>query len=447
MEPMNGRWLMIVTVLGGSLGGMRFAVAEGDGEEHRSQVTFQHVLDLTLKNSFKIALAQEQVESSFRALRFAKRRRTPRASIQGWFSGDLFETDSWGSDNFGSYLALDWDFYQNGAIMQMIAQSWANLMSALWTGRRTVGEEIYNATSLFYDALKAKRQVEIAGLILDLDRRQLQVVRSAYEQGNMTRLELLDAETKASDSELAQARAQQDFEKTLRSLRHLTQESTITGVEDLPREITWTPDFPVADAIRTSLDHQPNVKIAEANLEMAQLGVKYSKLKRWPSVRFLTGTDYALASLNQPDELGFRVGVLLSYPLYDAGDRRSQIEDAKSALVLAEIQLRQAQYQMEQEVTDDYMDVSNKLELLRIAENRHEKVKTDFTIAQQQFERGDIDELELARIRLLYVQSLQRIESMKLDTLLARAKLLKSVGVGSTERIKDYAGKGVGEKK
>jgi outer membrane protein TolC len=203
----------------------------------------------------------------------------------------------------------------------------------------------------------------------------------------------------------------------------------------------------VADAIRTSLDHQPNVKIAEANLEMAQLGVEYSKLKRWPSVRFLTGTDYALASLNQPDELGFRVGVLLSYPLYDAGDRRSQIEDAKSALVLAEIQLRQAQYQMEQEVTDDYMDVSNKLELLRIAENRHEKVKTDFTIAQQQFERGDIDELELARIRLLYVQSLQRIESMKLDTLLARAKLLKSVGVGSTERIKDYAGKGVGEKK
>jgi outer membrane protein TolC len=240
-------------------------------------------------------------------------------------------------------------------------------------------------------------------------------------------------------------RARQDFETALRSLRHLTQDNTIPGVQDLPREITWTLDFPVENAIVTALDHQPNVRIAQANVELAQLAVKYSKLKRWPSVRFLTGTDYALASLDEPGDLGFRVGVLLSYPLYDAGDRRSQIEDAKSALVQAEIQLRQAQYQMEQEVTDDYMDVSNKLQLLQIAERRHQKVKTDFTIAQQQFERGDIDQLELARIRLLYAQSVQRIESMKLDALLARTKLLKSVGAHSTELIKDYARRGTGD--
>ena len=167
------------------------------------------------------------------------------------------------------------------------------------------------------------------------------------------------------------------------------------------------------------------------------------KLKRWPSVRFLTGTDYALSSLNDPGDYGFRVGVLFSYPLYDAGDRRSQIEDAKSALVRARIQLRQAEHQMEQEVTDSYMDVSNELDLLRSAEKRHRGTRTRFLEAQQQFEQGMIGQQEMAQIELQYLRSLYQWQNNRLDALLERAKFLKSVGVSSTEQIKAYAKKEV----
>jgi outer membrane protein TolC len=405
------------------------------------EVTLQHVLDLTLAKSFKIALADEQFESAARAFRNAKRRRLPRVGIQGWFSGDLFKTDEWDDSNLGGYLTLDWDFYQDGAIMQMIAQSWANLQSAAFTRRQTVLDLIYNAVSLFYDALKAKRQLEIVKQTSTLDDLQLRIARSDFDRGRKTQSELGEAEAKAFESQLSVTRAKQDLDKTMLNLRQLTRDNAIETVADVPRDIAWTLDVSMNDALRTGLQRQPNVLIAKANLKLAVVGEKYSQLKRWPSVRFLTGTDYAFAPMATPDEFGFRVGVILSYPLYDAGDRKSRIEDAKSAVWRARIQVSQAEDQMKQEVTDAYTAVSNQLTLLQIAEKRHEKVKTDFSIAQGQYDQGNLNELEMARLRLQYLQSLQRIESLRLDALLARAKLLKNVGVSSIDEIKAFCEK------
>ena len=441
------RLLTGMMVFLGALGTVNSSLGQSEDAEGGGPVTFQRVLDLTIQNSFKIALADEQVDSAFRSLEVAKRRRYPRLSAQGWFSGDLFEMDEWGGNNIGSYLALDWDFYQNGAILQMIAQSWANLTSALLTRRRTVSEQIYTATSLFYDAVKAKRDVEIAEQSFKLDDMRLAVVRSEFSERRRTRSELGDAEARAFESDLALTRAGQDLRNAMRSLRQLTRDETIVAVEDLPRDIAWTLDFSVEDAVRTGLYYQPNVLIVKANLELARLGVKYAKLKRWPSVRFLTGTDYAFAPLARPEEFGFRAGVILSYPLYDAGDRRFRIEEAKSGVRLGAIRLRQAHDQMEQEVSDSYAAVSNQLDLLRLAEKRHEKVRTDFAIAREQFGEKIIGEPEMTRIELLYLQSLQRIENLRLEALLARAKLLQNVGVSSTDEITAFINKGAEREK
>ena len=438
---MEMRSPMVPMLLAAALVSITFPTAAPEESAKETEITFQRVLQLTLERSYKIALADQEVDSAFRTLRTAQRRRLPRLGVQGWFSGDLFEVDQWGRNNFGSYLTLDWDFYQNGAVMQMIAQSWANLASALLTRQRTITEEIYAATSLFYEALKARRQVEIAEQTLQRDDLQLQLVRSEFAQGEKNRSDLADANARFSESSLALARARQDFEKAIRGLRHLTREETIVTVADLPREIVWSLDFSVEDAVRTSLHYQPNVRIAEANLKLARVGEKYAKLKRWPSVRFLTGTDYAFAPLAQPEEFGFRAGVILSYPLYDAGDRKAQIEDARSAVKRSEIQLRQVQYQTVEEVTDSYAAVSNQLDLLSIAETTHEGTAKEFAIAREDFEKGRLGKLEMARTRLQYLQSVQRVESLRLEALLARAKLLKSVGVSSTDDIKEYSTK------
>lgn len=411
------------------------------------EITLQRVFDLTLKNSFKIALANEQFEAAARALRDAKRRRLPRVSAQGWFSGDLFEVSEWSSDNLAGYLALDWDFYQDGAIMQLVAQSWANLASAGLTRRQTALDLIYNSTSLFFDALKAIRQLGLAQQQVRVDEMQLQIVQSEYDQGRRTRAELSDAETKAFEMRLALTRAEQDLRNSILKLQQLTRDETVRTVSQIPREIAWQLDFPVEDAIGAALANEPSVLIADANLTMAKLGIKYAKLKRWPSVRFLTGSDYAFGPFREPDEFGFRVGVIVSYPLYDAGDRKSRIEDAESAARRAQIQVYQARDQMKQDVTDAYAAVANQLELLRIADKRHEKVKTDFARAQDDFKQEKIGKLDMERIRLQYLQSAQRVESLRLDALLARAKLLKSVGVSSLDDIRGYSQKRAEEKK
>ncbi len=166
-----------------------------------------------------------------------------------------------------------------------------------------------------------------------------------------------------------------------------------------------------------------------------------------PSVRFLTGTDYAFAAGARPDEFGFRVGVIVSYPLYDAGDRKSRIEDSRSAVRRSEIQVWEAQDEMEKTVTDNYAAVSNQLALLELAEKRHDKVETDFAIAQEQYKDRRMNEMEMTRIRLQYLQSLQRIEGLRLDALLARAKLFRSVGVSSAEEIAAHSSKGAEEAK
>jgi outer membrane protein TolC len=436
---------MMVLILAVEISGPAMS-AEG-GAEPEGQIDLQRVLELALNRSYKIALAKDQFESAAKALKSAKRRRLPRLSAQGWFSGDIFEIDRWGSRNLANYLALDWDFYQDGAIMQLIAQSWANLASAALTVRQTALDLIYNSTALFYEALKAACQVEIAEQQVAVEELQLRILRSEYEQGRRTQSELLEAENRGFEMDLSLTRARHALNRAILKLQQLTRDDTITGVARLPREITWALDFPLENAIRAGLECQPNVLIAQANLEMAKQGVKYAKLKRLPSIRFLTGSDFAFAPYANPQDFEFRVGVIVSYPLYDAGEKKSWIENAESARKRSEIQLGEARYQMVQDVTDSYADVSNQLELLRIAERRHEEVQIVFDRAEADFKEGKIGKLEMERIRLQYLQSLQRVDDLRLDALLARAKLLKNVGVSSLDEIRAYSRRGVEEGK
>jgi outer membrane protein TolC len=190
----------------------------------------------------------------------------------------------------------------------------------------------------------------------------------------------------------------------------------------------------VDDCIKTAYINERKYLTAKERENLARLGVKYSRLKRYPSFSFFTTNDYAVDQAFG-DEFGFRVGIIASYPLYDAGETRSIIRGAESHLRSAILDLRKEKEARTLDVTEKYYKLRNQIELLRITREKEKQFAEDWARAEMDFKNGSISQLEHEQFRYAYVLSDNRVKELELDVMLAQSNLLRSMGIGNLDQL------------
>ena len=179
--------------------------------------------------------------------------------------------------------------------------------------------------------------------------------------------------------------------------------------------------------------------VVEPLEEDKQLGrtvnkAEFSRLKRLPQVRVFTGSDFEL--LNEEQDVGIRAGLAVSYPIYDAGGIKREIEAAESNFRRAKIQLSVSKAEAELETKEAYWNYINKIKLCQIADERKVLMEKSYRKSKEDLARKSLSQVQFEEAELDYLRSLQTYRDLQLEVILAREKLLKVVGVGSIDDMK-----------
>jgi len=409
--------------------------------ETKPALSFSKAVGLVLEQSKQIQLADEELEAARRAYKGAVRALYPRLWAQAMVSGDLFEYKDFFDDrNLGTSLVLEWNFFQNGQLRFRIHQARVTLEVAELRRDQRTTDIAYETRELYYNILKGKGALHISEKELELERKRMELIRRQFEQGTAEESQVREKQAAFFERQLIHTRKQQAYEMQFMRLSELTGLEEIIDVADVERRFDTELEPTPQPFIQAAYHNCTEVLIQTELTKLAEKGAKFSRLKRLPQVRVFTSSDYQLQDPSGIEDLAFRAGMAVSYPIYDAGSTRREIQAAESNFRQAKIQFSIAKAKAEFDVKEAYWNYMNNLKLYQIADERKLLGEKDYQRSKRELQSGKLSQTEYEEAELYFLKSCQTVKDIELDVMLAREKLLKVVGVNSMADIQTAAG-------
>jgi len=275
-------------------------------------------------------------------------------------------------------------------------------------------------------------------------REHLKDVRAFFDQGLLTKNEVLRAELQLSTTELMLIDAKNSVENARASLNSLiglpleTEVELTTSAESLasrgPHEENAVENASAARSlIDTALSQRPELKSAEFQIKASEAGVKVARSGWYPQV-FLSGDYYYLRPNPRlmPAQDRFYgtwdVGIAMSLDIWNWGQTKSQTEQAKAQLAQARDARKLLEDQAVLEVTQSRLALSQAREKIEVAGQAVGQAEENLRIVRDKFKQGVALNTDVLDAEVFLLQAKMNRAQAAIDQVLAQARLEKALG-------------------
>ena len=277
---------------------------------------------------------------------------------------------------------------------------------------------VYNVTQGFYNLYQAERLLEIAKEEVKARQDAYELAQNKFKAGLIPEVEAmqLGVDLAQSKNNLMVARGNyQRLSDSFKQLIGLSLDEPIRLVPNLGyKEIQIT----LADAVSRALKNRPEIQQQKIQVEMAKIHIRevdsQSEVKGMFSAYYnLTGiSDPSLPFSSRPYDLfqsstadmktrpkNKGISFTLSIPLWDWGVNRAQVNSAKAALIMTELDQKDQEISIRRQIRALVGRVQEALDRLKILDKNREVARKSFHISLARFDNGEITSQELARVQ------------------------------------------------
>ena len=267
----------------------------------------------------------------------------------------------------------------------------------------------------------------------------LKDVRAFFDQGLLTKSEVLRAELELSNAEVMRIDARNAAEVALTVLDSLiglpldTDVELTTSPESQASPLPVPADRPEGSSIERALADRPELKSADLLIEASEWSVKAARSGAYPQV-FLSGNYYYLRPNPRflPALDAFKgtwdLAVSVSFDLWDWGQTKSRTEQARAQLAQARDARRLLEDQAVLEVTQSRLAVSRAEEKVRVAGLAVGLAEENFRLSRERFRQGVALSADVLDAEVALLQSRMNRTHALIDLALGRARLEKALG-------------------
>ena len=278
-----------------------------------------------------------------------------------------------------------------------------------------------NVVNAYLNVLFNKENLETAKAQLDFSNKQLSQVQALVDAGVQSRSNIYDVEATLSSDEQSVTIAENNYVLSLLTLSQLLQvpfdgfEVDIIELDNPSEALLYTNVSPILDY---ALTHRNEIKVAEMNIENAELGTEISKSGYYPSVSlgygfgsvwseskndFMKQAFFRELDINKGHNLNLNVIIpIFSRFQNKTSVAKSIIQENNSAL-----NLDQAKLTLESNVQRAFTDAQAAFKAYQAAKRSLASQELAFDNSQERYNIGVMNsfDLEQTRIRLVNAQA------------------------------------------
>lgn len=288
--------------------------------------------------------------------------------------------------------------------------------------------DVMATTGLLYmEAIRAEAAVKARQADIELSQQLLKLAQDRKKAGVATGLDVTREEVQLENTRQRLLVAQNDQESAkLNVIRALGIDFdvrlTLTDELSLVNVASQSP----TDALLAARENRTELKAQITRQKLASLSLSSVTSERVPSLSF--NGDYGWIGLKPEDALATRsVGLMLSVPIFDGGQREGRISENRSRVRQESIRMKDVSDQITLEVRSALLTLDSSMQQVAVAEKGIELAMKELTFARDRFAAGLATNIEVtnaqtsvARARDNLIEALFRFNASRIN--LARAK-------------------------
>ncbi len=263
--------------------------------------------------------------------------------------------------------------------------------------------------------------------------RQLDLVKQRFDLGAVSKTDYLKATVRYGSAKSTLLTRELSFNNSFKNLRNsMGLIGTDTKIS-LPKKVEINLIIPSFDeAYQLMLLNSPSLNILDRRVTSAKIGVKQSWASSLPSLSMSLG--YNATSSDQITKQYFEdnyiksANLTLSIPLFNGFRKRNDIKISKLQLSQSEASLGTAKKDAEVELYSSLNRLNNYEELIPIQQEILLSAEEDLKLAEQKYELGSADILELLDAQLAVIQASSSLVTTKYDAAIQMATLDNIIG-------------------
>jgi outer membrane protein len=305
-------------------------------------------------------------------------------------------------------------------------------------------ELVFAVKNAYWGLARASELDAVVAETIGQVREHLKDVRALFDQGLVTKNEVLRTELQLSNAELLAIDVRNGVETARTALATL-----IGWPVDTEIELTTTADSLASQApdagpaagdaaaartlVDTALAARPEIKAAEFRIKASEAGVKAARAGWYPQVA-LAGSYYYLRpnARYMPAQDVFHgtwdVGLSISFDLWNWGQTKNQTEQAKAQLAQARDARKLLEDQAVLEVTQSRLALTQSRRKIEVAATAVVQADENLRLVRDRFRQGVAVNADVLDAEVLLLQAKATKVQAAIDLVLAQARLEKALG-------------------
>ena len=387
--------------------------------------TLKECVELALENNISIKQSMNTLKSNEQDIKAAKGEFLPS------FGANLSQSANFGSAELFSGNFVDRRFYStNGSLslnqtifngfrtLNTYKQSQLNFERNEIELRRLQDDVSLNVASAYLNVLLNMENLETARSQYEFSQKQLEQVQNLVESGVQPVSNVYDAQANLSGDLQSLTVAQNNHKIALLTLAQLIQvpsegfDVEVIQVEDPSPSIIYDDVKPI---VEYALNNRNEIKIANKNLEIADVNIKLSKAGFLPSVSmgygFNTGANFSNLSEDSSffqqinDNKGHGLNLNVNIPIFSRFRNQTAFARSKIQKDNVQLELDKAKLDLEANVQRAFTDAQAALRSYQASTASVQARELSFSNAQERYAIGALNSFELEQARLALINA------------------------------------------
>ena len=301
--------------------------------------------------------------------------------------------------------------------------------------RETIENTMLQLFSVYFEVARLTENENVFLQALEISRDRITRAEYAFEFGQSTKLDILNAQVDVTNDSISLLNARQQLANTKRDLNVVLNRSLNEGfkVDTVVRFIPM-PELEeyLADARQNNvalLQTEKNLRINEYDIKVSQSGYlprvgltgSYGwNLNQTAASAFFPGVNNTTYNLN--------LGATLTWNLFDGGGTAVRVKNARIAYQNQELLNKQIALEVDRDIENALAIYKNRLEIYEIQEQNVLTNRNNFERSKEQFQLGRITGIEFRQAQINLLNALTNKNLAKYDAKLAELQLLQLTG-------------------
>ena len=391
-------------------------------ETDPDQVTWslQDCIDYAALNNLTVLDAQLDASSAAVNYKQSKQQRLPNLtgsaseSYSRGYSIDPITSNYVNQDIFSTSTSLNTSItlFQGSQLNNQIDQNALLLDQSALFIEEAKNNITLSLTEAYLQALYYKEAIAVAENTLAGSQQESKIAKSRYDAGAIAKKDYSDALSQEASNNYELIQAQNSYEAQLLLLRQLLELEPETTFDIVDPDIDYNGSTLLLDKVdvyHNALNTLPEIAASKLDIDISEKDLEIAKGAYLPTLS-LTGslgsgyTSIQDMSFTDQFDINFnqRLGLSLSVPIFNRGQTKANVQNAKINIEKANIALRTQEKELYNKVETAWRNARSSQEQLLAAEAARNAAKDSYELAQKQYEVGAINTTDLVLTQNTY---------------------------------------------